>query len=144
MIAKWLPHGLLALVVSVWMGGPVPTAFARQPAFSAAVPLASSAAVPLPSSGSIAAAKLPREAQATLHRVEMGGPFTYRKDGSLFRNFERQLPPRPRAYYREYTVETPRSLDRGARRIVCGGPPRQIDDCYYTNDHYASFQRIVG
>jgi ribonuclease T1 len=135
MIAKWLRHGTLALAVSVWMGGPVHTAFARQPA--------PSAAVPVPSPGAITAAKLPREAQVALHRVEMGGPFPYRKDGSLFRNFERQLPPRPRAYYREYTVETPRSLDRGARRIVCGGPPRQIDDCYYTDDHYASFQRIV-
>jgi hypothetical protein len=35
------------------------------------------------------------------------------------------------------------SSDRGARRIVCGGPPRSPPACYYTADHYASFRQIV-
>jgi ribonuclease T1 len=52
------------------------------------------------------------------------------------------LPPHPRGYYREYTVPTPGASTRGARRIVCGGPPRSPDACYYTDDHYQSFRRI--
>jgi ribonuclease T1 len=53
------------------------------------------------------------------------------------------LPRHPRGYYHEYTVPTPRARDRGARRIVCGGPKKQVDDCYYTDDHYATFKRIA-
>ena len=34
------------------------------------------------------------------------------------------------------------SRTRGARRIVCGGPARTPDVCYYTQDHYQSFARI--
>ena len=73
-----------------------------------------------------------------------GGPFAYRKDGVVFGNRERLLPLRPRGYYREYTVPTPQSRDRGARRIVCGGrQPAAPDACYYTDDHYASFRLIA-
>jgi ribonuclease T1 len=92
---------------------------------------------------SIPWAKLPPEAQGTLTLIAAGGPYRYEKDGTVFRNFERQLPARPRGYYHEYTVPTPRSKDRGARRIVCGGPPRQTDDCFYSDDHYNSFKSIV-
>jgi ribonuclease T1 len=88
-------------------------------------------------------AQLPRQAVATLRLVEAGGPFPYEKDGVVFGNRERVLPRHPRGYYHEYTVPTPRARDRGARRIVCGGPRRQIGDCYYTDDHYASFKRIA-
>ena len=73
-----------------------------------------------------------------------GGPFPYDKDGTVFGNRERLLPGKPRGYYREYTVETPRAKNRGARRIVCGGePPVRPEVCYYTADHYASFARIA-
>ena len=59
-------------------------------------------------------------------------------------NRERLLPRERRGYYREYTVETPGSRDRGARRIVCGGVRVKIPDvCYYTSDHYSSFRMIV-
>jgi ribonuclease T1 len=88
-------------------------------------------------------AALPAEAVDTLHLIAAGGPFPYEKDGVLFGNFERILPPQRRGYYHEYTVPTPRAHNRGARRIVCGGPPKQIDNCYYSDDHYASFKRIV-
>jgi len=48
-----------------------------------------------------------------------------------------------RGYYREYTVPTPGEYDRGARRIVCGGKDdRQPETCFYTRDHYQSFQEI--
>ena len=61
----------------------------------------------------------------------------------MFGNRERMLPQARRGFYREYTVATPGSRDRGARRIVCGGPPRAPHACYYTADHYASFRMIV-
>ena len=88
-------------------------------------------------------AELPRQGQETLERIRQGGPFRYDKDGMVFGNRERLLPIEKRGYYREYTVTTPGSRDRGARRIVCGGPARTPHACYYTADHYASFRKIV-
>lgn len=92
----------------------------------------------------VALADLPRQGRETYALIGRGGPFPYQKDGTVFGNRERLLPPNRRGYYREYTVRTPGSRDRGARRIVCGGQqPRTPDVCYYTDDHYASFRRIV-
>ena len=84
-------------------------------------------------------ADLPPEARATVALIRAGGPFPYTRDGSVFSNREQRLPGRPRGFYREYTVPTPGSHDRGARRIVAGG--RTL--LYWTGDHYASFQRIT-
>jgi ribonuclease T1 len=87
---------------------------------------------------------LPSEAQKMQALIRDGGPFRYDKDGVVFSNRERLLPREKRGYYREYTVRTPGSRDRGARRIVCGGTqPQAPEACYYTDDHYASFRRIV-
>jgi ribonuclease T1 len=92
----------------------------------------------------VALSELPLEARATEQLIRSGGPFPYAKDGSVFGNRERLLPSSPRGYYREYTVKTPGSRDRGARRIVCGGRrPAVPDACFYTDDHYASFRRIA-
>lgn len=94
---------------------------------------------------SVALSDLPPQAQETHRLVLSGGPFPYAKDGVVFGNRERLLPIHPRGYYREYTVKTPGSRDRGARRIVCGGaPPTAPEVCYYTADHYNSFRRIVA
>lgn len=93
-------------------------------------------APPLPP---VALAELPPEARHTLGLVERGGPFPYRRDGVKFGNYEKRLPLRERGYYREFTVPTPGSLDRGARRIVAG----KGGERYYTDDHYRSFRRIV-
>jgi ribonuclease T1 len=79
----------------------------------------------------------------TYELIRAGGPFPFDKDGMVFGNRERQLPAEKRCFYREYTVKTPGSRDRGARRIVCGGPARVPHACYYTADHYASFRMIV-
>ncbi len=83
---------------------------------------------------------LPTEAHDTIARIQRGGPFAHRQDGSVFQNRERRLPQQPRGYYREYTVETPGLSHRGARRIVTGGQPPSV--WYYTEDHYDSFRRI--
>src|SRR5690606_18185577 len=91
----------------------------------------------------IAVAELPRQGRETYELIRQGGPFPYQKDGMVFGNRERLLPAEKRGYYREYTVRTPGSRDRGARRIVCGGPKTAPQSCYYTADHYASFRKIV-
>lgn len=96
---------------------------------------------------SVAFADLPPEARNTLRLIQRGGPFPHpRKDGSVFGNFERQLPPQRRGYYREYTVPTPGRRDRGAQRIVAGegrtGSAATSGEYYYTDDHYRSFRRI--
>jgi len=81
---------------------------------------------------------LPPEAHETLALIDAGGPFPHDRDGVTFENREGLLPDHPEGYYAEYTVETPGSDDRGARRIVVGDG----GELYYTQDHYASFGRI--
>jgi ribonuclease T1 len=101
----------------------------------------------LPSTiGEVRFDELPVEARETLALVKQGGPFPYRKDGTVFGNRERLLPAKPRGYYTEYTVKTPHARDRGARRIVAGAgaarDPAVSGEYYYTDDHYNSFRRI--
>ena len=97
----------------------------------------------VPASGrEISLRELPREARETLALIRSDGPFPHAKDGTVFGNRERLLPRQPRGYYTEYTVRTPGSRDRGARRIVAGGDPRASGEYWYTDDHYASFRRI--
>jgi len=90
--------------------------------------------------------ELPDEARHTLAQIKRGGPYAYRKDGTVFGNREKRLPLQPRGYYTEYTVKTPYSRDRGARRIVAGRGagrnPATSGEYYYTDDHYNSFRRI--
>lgn len=92
----------------------------------------------------ITSQQLPEQGQNVMALIYQGGPFRHDKDGSVFGNRERILPAHPRGHYREYTVRTPGERSRGARRIVCGGSkPVAPDACYYTDDHYASFRKIV-
>lgn len=98
----------------------------------------------VPGFEAIALDDLPRDGRTTYGRILKGGPFSSDKDGSVFGNRERILPRQSRGYYREYTVRTPGARNRGARRIVCGGREPQLPDaCFYTGDHYNSFQQIV-
>jgi ribonuclease T1 len=91
------------------------------------------------SAATVNAADLPKEARQTIALVKRGGPYPYRKDGAVFGNFEKLLPLHERGYYREFTVPTPRSRDRGARRIIAG----KTGEFYYTGDHYATFRRVL-
>ncbi len=113
-------------------------------AFSLLTPGVALAKGQMPESATVQLVNLPVEARQTERLIRAGGPFPYRKDGTTFGNRERLLPRQARGYYREYTVRTPASRDRGARRIVCGGnSPSNTESCFYTDDHYTSFRRIV-
>src|SRR3569833_4346412 len=73
--------------------------------------------------GTICHSALPPEADGTLQLIDDGGPYPYPQDGEVYQNREGVLPSEPTGFYHEYTVETPGSPDRGARRIVtavCG------------------------
>ncbi len=83
--------------------------------------------------------QLPPEARDTLALIASDGPFPFSRDGIEFQNRERLLPRKPRGYYREYTVITPGSRDRGARRIIAG----EDGERYYTEDHYESFVQVI-
>ncbi|MEU6126600.1 ribonuclease domain-containing protein [Streptomyces sp. NPDC047123] len=104
-------------------------------------PASASASVPAWARGmaTVPADRLPAEARRTLRRIDDGGPFPYEKDGTVFGNFEGELPRRQRGHYREYTVRTPGERDRGARRLVTG----RDGEIYYTDDHYASFKAVL-
>ncbi|MFB7506577.1 ribonuclease domain-containing protein [Streptomyces broussonetiae] len=89
--------------------------------------------------GSICYGSLPSQAHDTLDLIDQGGPFPYSQDGVVFSNREGVLPSEPSGYYHEYTVITPGSPTRGARRIVTGEASQED---YYTSDHYATFNLI--
>ena len=92
----------------------------------------------------VSLSSLPAEARKTDQLIHSGGPFPFSRDGVVFGNYEKRLPREPRGYYHEYTVPTPGARNRGARRIICGGnQPTEPDACFYTEDHYNSFHRIV-
>lgn len=86
----------------------------------------------------VALSQLPGQARQTVALIQREGPFPYREDGTVFDNLEQLLPIERRGFYHEYTVATPGSPDRGARRIITGADGRY----YYTGDHYQSFRRI--
>jgi ribonuclease T1 len=80
-----------------------------------------------------------REAQETYVLILDGGPYPYRQDDQVFGNREGLLPQQDYGWYREYTVPTPGSSDRGARRFVVG----EDGVFFYTDDHYDSFREVL-
>jgi ribonuclease T1 len=82
---------------------------------------------------------LPAQAAQTVTLIDAGGPFPYpTHDGGTFGNFEGLLPKQSSGYYKEYTVPTPGSSDRGTRRIIAGSN----GTLYWTGDHYEHFAVI--
>lgn len=90
------------------------------------------------SSAPVALSSLPLQARQTVALIQAGGPFPYSQDGVVYRNAEGHLPKEASGYYHEYTVVTPGSPDRGARRIITG----KDGEFYYTADHYDSFVAV--
>ncbi|MFF2961931.1 ribonuclease domain-containing protein [Streptomyces sp. NPDC057963] len=125
--------GAAALLSVLLVGGPVTTT-----ATAATDPVATTGAG-ITSVGSICYSALPAQAHDTLDLIEAGGPFPYSQDGSVFQNREGVLPSQSTGYYHEYTVVTPGSPTRGARRVITGEEARED---YYTSDHYATFDLI--
>lgn len=109
----------------------------RQSASAATTQLAP--ATPTSDLDTITVGELPPEAVTTLELIASDGPFPYSRDGVTFGNREGILPAEPNGFYAEYTVVTPGSKDRGARRIVAG----EDGSRYYTDDHYASFEEVI-
>ena len=85
-------------------------------------------------------AQLPKEGVDTLRLIAKGGPYPFSKDGVTFSNREGLLPKHKDGWYHEYTVVTPGSSDRGARRIIAGDDGGR----FYTDDHYASFREVLS
>jgi ribonuclease T1 len=84
--------------------------------------------------------QLPAQAVDALRLVASGGPYPYAQDGATFSNREGLLPPHASGWYHEFTVVTPGSADRGARRIIAGRDGGR----FYTDDHYASFREVLS
>ncbi|MFH8366786.1 ribonuclease domain-containing protein [Streptomyces sp. NPDC018031] len=126
-----------ALASTLLLAGPAVAATPDLPARSAAVAVtapAGTAAV-----GEICYSALPSQAHDTLDLIADGGPYPFPQDGTVFQNREGILPDQDSGYYHEYTVITPGSDDRGARRIVTG---EGTAEDYYTADHYRSFDLV--
>ena len=124
---------LIALVLALAVGYAVKAARSDNPTprHSATSTAAPARSAPLSS--------LPGQVAQTLALIGHDGPFPYpRNDGAVFHNNEHELPNEPDGYYREYTVPTPGSGDRGARRIITG----KNGEIYYTGNHYASFVTV--
>ncbi|MFI9237868.1 ribonuclease domain-containing protein [Streptomyces sp. NPDC053079] len=124
---------LAALASTLLVGTPAVAATSTAAGTPAAV-IASAKTV-----GDICYSELPSQAHDTLRLIDKGGPFPYPKDGTVFSNREGVLPKHNSGYYHEYTVKTPGSPDRGARRIVTG---EKTHEDYYTGDHYATFDLV--
>ena len=80
-----------------------------------------------------------------MQEIGAGPPYRYPQDGVTFDNREHLLPKEPLGYYREFTVTTPGSPDRGTRRVIAaGGTSTAPTTLYYTGNHYASFCHVTG
>ena len=138
----WLLAAIVLLGLWFWTQRPDRGGELSTPATApgAAPVVLSDARAPQPAESARYPEFLPREAHTVLAAIARGGPYEYRQDGGVFQNRERLLPSQPRGYYREFTVETPGSRDRGARRLITGGDPPV--EYFYTDDHYRSFRRF--
>ena len=150
--ALTLARRVLAVLLALVLGALLAACGSSMPKGSATYgPGAGSAATPSDAAGlapaapvsslrTMLVAQLPQQGVDTLQLIASGGPFPYDKDGVTFSNREGILPQHKSGWYQEYTVITPGSKDRGARRIIAG----KDGERYYTDDHYASFREVVS
>lgn len=128
---------LLALVGSFGLVAPAAAAAAATPA-AAPAPISAASCGDTAGFTKVALSSLPPQAADTVDLIRSGGPYPYPQDGTVFDNREGLLPDCASGYYHEFTVETPGSDDRGARRIVTGSG----GEYFYTDDHYESFDLV--
>jgi ribonuclease T1 len=147
-VGQVVAAGLCILIVLVALGGCAggngngqaasqPDTAAAQPGAQKAIPtlhVTSESGLPI-----VLYQDLPKQAKDTIRLIDRGGPFPFSRDGITFQNREQILPQKTNGYYREYTVITPGSSDRGARRIVEG----ENGELFYTDDHYESFREVI-
>jgi guanyl-specific ribonuclease Sa len=127
--------GLIVLVIGGWA---VKNAVSDNPAPKTSSSSSPNAAAVKPIGGLQvkALSSLPPQAADTWKLIQAGGPFPYpRNDNVVYQNRNKVLPIRQANFYHEFTVKTPGSPDRGARRLITG----QGDELFYTGDHYDSF-----
>lgn len=142
--ARAFAAGLVLLLTAGCAGGssssPGTTATSGSSASSKAGKTSAGKAVPTNPSDlpTIKESQLPKEAKQTLKLIRAGGPFPYERDGVHFGNYEKVLPVKKGSYYKEYTVKTPGTSSRGAKRIIVGNGSEK----YFTTDHYETFKFI--
>ena len=129
---------LIVLLVALGIGYAVHATESKSPTDSPSTRPPISATTLAPTAGLTALSTLPAQAWDTVRLIQAHGPFPYSQDGVVFNNAERHLPSEKNGYYHEYTVKTPGSSDRGARRIITGAD----GEYYYTADHYDSFVQV--
>ena len=131
--------GLIVLVIGGWAvknaasDNPAPTtsATAAKPGSHVSIPPVADSGLQVK-----ALSSLPSQAADTWKLIQAGGPFPYpRNDNVVYQNRNKVLPIRQPNFYREFTVTTPGSPDRGARRLITG----QGNELFYTADHYDTF-----
>ncbi|MFD5703419.1 ribonuclease domain-containing protein [Streptomyces lasiicapitis] len=130
-----------ALAAALLVGGSVTgtaTAAPQTAAASRSIAVTAPAGFSAAAVGDICYSDLPSQAHDTLRLIDKGGPYPYPQDGTVFQNREGILPKQNTGYYHEFTVKTPGSPNRGARRIVTGNEQQD----YYTADHYRSFDLV--
>ncbi|GGO39871.1 MULTISPECIES: ribonuclease domain-containing protein [Streptomyces] len=130
-----------ALAAALLVGGSVTgtaTAAPQTAAASHSIAVTAPAGFSAAAVGDICYSDLPSQAHDTLRLIDKGGPYPYPQDGTVFQNREGILPKQNTGYYHEFTVKTPGSPNRGARRIVTGNEQQD----YYTADHYRSFDLV--
>ncbi len=121
--------------------------------------------------GDVLLAELPPQARDTWQLIQRGGPFPYARDGVVFGNYERVLPPQPRGCTSDTLLTKSagcgRRCEAGAPAPKGSAPPCRaryheytvptpgvrhrgarrivcgiVPECYYTADHYRTFRRI--
>ena len=75
---------------------------------------------------------------STVARINSGGSYNHKNDGTIFQNNKNILPEKPAGYYKEFVHPTPGLNGPGAQRIVIGGGNKW----YYSPDHYKTFIRF--
>ncbi len=146
----WIGGVVVVLVVLAawffWPGAASDDSLTASPSSPAARATGSSSVDPETGLRWVGLAALPSQAQQTVALIEAGGPYPYSRDGIVFGNREGLLPQEKSGWYHEYTVLTPGSSDRGARRIVTGGASGATVghglEFFYSDDHYDSFRRV--